>query len=352
MKLADLSNAEVLSGLHALVGQGRVLLARLLAYLGEVEERRLDLEAAYSSLFDYCVRKLAMSEDEAWRRVTASRLVRRFPRILGMLERGEVHLTALLLLREHLTDENHEELLHAISTKTKAQVQQLLATRFPKPDAPSRVRPLSQDRYEVQFTATAELKEKIEHTTNLMRHANPSGELSVLVERALDLLIATLEKSRLGKTERPVTAPPGQSTRPGYVRRAVRRKVFERDGMQCTFVDETGQRCESRTFLELDHRKPRARGGSDEASNIRVRCKRHNGWSAERDFGRNFIDKRKAEHPRQRVHESDIALRALIGMGFKVHQVRHALGIIEKRPHGRPPSIEGVLREALLLLTR
>ena len=52
MKLEELSNEQLLSGLHGLIGQGRTLLARLLAYLGEVEERRLDLESACSSLAD------------------------------------------------------------------------------------------------------------------------------------------------------------------------------------------------------------------------------------------------------------------------------------------------------------
>src|SRR5882672_11074189 len=127
MKLADLSNEELLSGLDALVGQGRILLARLLAHLGEVEDRRLDLQSAYSSLFDFCVRRLRMSDDEACRRVAAWRLVRRFPLALGMIERGEIHLTALLLLREHLTDDNHDDLLRAASGKTKGQVQELLA---------------------------------------------------------------------------------------------------------------------------------------------------------------------------------------------------------------------------------
>jgi len=57
MTLADLSNKELLLGLHALVGQGRIVLARMLAHLGEVEERRLNLQSACSSLFDFCVRR-------------------------------------------------------------------------------------------------------------------------------------------------------------------------------------------------------------------------------------------------------------------------------------------------------
>jgi len=295
-----------------------------------------------------------------------------------MIERGEIHLTALLLLRERLTDDNHEDLLRAASGKTKSQVQELLAARFPRPDVPSliqtlpeptapppeatastprtaRVEPLSPERYKVQFTASAELKTKLEHATALMRHANPSGDLSVIVERAVDLLLAELEKQRLGKTTRPaVRGAPGKSTRPGYVTRAVRREVFERDGEQCTFVDEAGRRCESRTFLELDHRQARALGGRDDAINLAVTCAAHNFLAAERDFGRDYIEKRKAEkknHPRHRGYESEMVLRALTAMGFKEQPARRALGVIEARWDGRAPPIESVLRETLSLLT-
>ncbi len=225
MKLTDLSNETLLSNLHSLVGQGRALLSRLLAYLGEVEERRLHLFSACSSMVEFCVRKLGMSEDEAWRRFAVSRVARRFPIVLGMVERGEIHLTALLLLREYLTPDNHEELLRAASGKTKAQVLELIAARFPRPGppssiqelpaqiassssagaatAPNRIAPLSAERYSVQLTASAELKAKIERARNLMRHENPSGDLTRIVERAIDLLIEDLERKRLGKTKHP-----------------------------------------------------------------------------------------------------------------------------------------------------
>ncbi|WP_394831353.1 hypothetical protein LVJ94_33070 [Pendulispora rubella] len=379
MKLADLSNEQVLSGLHALVGRGRVILARLLAYLGEVEERRLDLKAACSSLFDFCVHRLGMSDDEAGRRVMASRLARRFPIALGMLERGEIHLTAFLLLREHLTEANHEELLQAAAGKTKIQVQELLAERFPRPDVPSRIRalpsestpptagstpavaakaglvePLSPERYKVQFTASKELQEKLDHATNLMRHVNPNGDISVIVERALDLLIGELEKRRLGKVNRPSSTTTNRNARPGYVTREVRRQVFERDGAQCTFRDEIGRRCESRAFLELDHVKARALGGSNGATNLRIRCKAHNALAAELDFGREHIAKKIAEKrmaPRQRDYESDMALGALTSLGFKEQQARRALARVKERWADMPPPLETVLRETISLLT-
>ena len=134
MSLANLSDEALLCGLSAVCFEARRLLGRLLLYLIEVEQRRLDLKSACSSLYDFCQRRLYMSESEAVRRIEAARLLKRFPTILEHLERGDVHLTALLLLREHLTEANVDELLTAARGKTKRELEELLAARAPRPD--------------------------------------------------------------------------------------------------------------------------------------------------------------------------------------------------------------------------
>jgi hypothetical protein len=119
MTLAHLSDEALLTYLFEVCLESRRLLGRLLLLLIEVEDRRLDLRSACSSLFDFCQRRLGMSESEAVRRIEAARLVKRFPSLLGHLERGEVHMSALLLLRVHLTEENVGELVAAAAGKTK-----------------------------------------------------------------------------------------------------------------------------------------------------------------------------------------------------------------------------------------
>ena len=115
MRLTDLSDAQLLDSLKTLCGQGRVVLARLLAHLVEVEERRLHLEAACPSMFQFCVQRLGMSEDEACRRIHAARLVRRFPDLLVRIERGDLTLSTMALLRDALTEASYEELVGAAS---------------------------------------------------------------------------------------------------------------------------------------------------------------------------------------------------------------------------------------------
>ena len=75
----------------------------------------------------------------------------------------------------------------------------------------------------------------------------------------------------------------------GYVPSILREQVLEEAGYQCSYVSPTGRRCEARVALEIDHRKPRARGGSNDKENLRPMCRPHNQLEAEREFGREFM---------------------------------------------------------------
>ena len=118
------------------------LTAELIAYLAEVDARKLYLVHATPSMFVFAVTKLGFSEDEACRRIEAARLARRFPCIFRRIERGEVSLSVLGRLKSFLTDENAVELLDAARGRTVREVERVLAARFPKPDIPDSIRKL------------------------------------------------------------------------------------------------------------------------------------------------------------------------------------------------------------------
>src|SRR6266705_1775237 len=145
-ELGDVTDGNLQAELTRLLASGSRTEARLIAHLAALEERRLHLEAGSSSLFDYCLRRLDLSESEAFHRITAARLARRFPAIFGLIEQRTLHLTAVCLLRDYLTPGNHRELLEEASGKTKLQVQELLARRFPRPDVASTIRKLPPPR--------------------------------------------------------------------------------------------------------------------------------------------------------------------------------------------------------------
>jgi 5-methylcytosine-specific restriction endonuclease McrA len=137
--LSSLSDASIERGLAERVARERSATADQLVYLAEFDARRLYAPAGFESMFAYCLRALRFSEDEAYKRIRAARAARRFPAIFDRVAAGRLHLAAVVLLAPFLTMGNADELLAAGEHRTKAEIQQLLAARFPQPDLPARI---------------------------------------------------------------------------------------------------------------------------------------------------------------------------------------------------------------------
>jgi 5-methylcytosine-specific restriction endonuclease McrA len=363
MNLRELSYEALLSDVTKFVGSHRELTAKLVAHLAEIEERRLHLLAGFSSMFEFCTTALRLGEGEAFRRILAARLGRRFPAVYQLLASGILNLSTLELLREWLTDDNHEELFAAVANKSKREVQAILASRFPRPDKPSKIRPatiepLSEARFAVEFTASDALREKLERCRDLMSHANPTRDLAVVIERAVDLLLANLQRKRFARTKRPEQPHRARKRKAGGISNATRRAVFERDGLQCTYVAEDGRRCDARALLELDHVEPRAFGGSNDEKNLRVRCRAHNQLWAEQAFGREHVERSRHFCQKKRATEPPIALpfaklqSALRGMVFRESEARKAVAtVVGRHAPSESLTLEQALREAVLVAT-
>jgi len=346
--LTHLPDSTLLHDFQALDRRVRGDVALLVAHLGEIDARRLYAPQGYPSMFDFCVQQMHYSEQSAFKRIRVARLARQSPTIYDLLAAGKLHLSALVPLSAPLTPKNAGELLAASVHRTKAQLEQMLAERFPQPDLPAmiaplaptsyacqlspgrvkfsparhatsvtvpapvpastpvappappaRVAPLAPERYAIQCTVSQETYEKLRHAQELLGHAVPSGDLAQVLDRALDALIAQLERQKFARTARP--RPCKHSDDPRHIPASVKRAVWERDGGQCTFVGENGHRCEAPTRLEWDHVEPVARGGHPTVKGLRLRCRAHNQLAAERVFGRDFMHSKQPPETSRRL---------------------------------------------------
>lgn len=302
--LAHLSDAALTSEVRLLARTEHDTTVALVMHLAEFGARQLYLAAGFSSLFVYCREVLALSEGEAYNRTVAARAVGRFPVALDRLAEGSVNLTTIRLLEKHLTAENHLELLDASTGQSKRDVEQLIAARFPQPAVPFSVRkvpkpaaparaeaspltlahvetslplaptgeiesaptalaaadrapapstpkrpatisPIAEDQYSVRFTASGTTWEKLQAAQDLLRHALPSGDVSLIFDRALTLLLEDLARKKFGATTRPRV---GKGTKPGSrdIPHAIQRAVWVRDCARCAFVSTSGRRCPER----------------------------------------------------------------------------------------------------------
>ena len=161
-------------------------------------------------------------------------------------------------------------------------------------------RPLRPGRYKLELTAGQALHDKLQQLQDLLRHQVPDGDLAVILERAVDLLIDKTMRQRFAQTRAPKkrSRPSTRRTRSRYIPRAVVRAVHARDGGRCAFVSADGKRCCERGFLELHHHDvPYARGGQASVENIRLLCRAHNALFAERDYGRPFMRSKRPPVP-------------------------------------------------------
>ncbi|MGH2396429.1 MAG: HNH endonuclease [bacterium] len=335
LSVARLSNDELLARVKHLAEREREATSSLIAHLAELDQRRLYLAQGYSSLFSYCTQVLHIAESAAYRRIEAARTVHRFPVILEMLEQGSVNLTTVILLGAHLTQENHRKVLEEARHKSKRQVEELCAKLHPQPAIPSCIRklptattsvasrtrdeaavshqfiggrqptesvalpspafvqpqprpavvvPLAPERYKVQFTASAETYEKLRRAQNLLRHEIPNGDPAAIFDRALTVLLQDLAKSKFAAADRPRKGG-GYASGSRHIPAEVKRAVWLRDGGRCTFVGLNGRRCTEEGFLEFHHVTPYAAGGPATGDNIQLRCRAHNEYEAELDFG-------------------------------------------------------------------
>src|SRR6187455_2354081 len=140
--LAQLSEHELLSHFESLVARDRRTTAHLLVAIAEIDERKLWATHACPSMFAFCVERFHMSEQVTAKRIWAARTARRFPIVLEMVERGELHLSAIHLLARHLTPENCRDVLRRARHKSSREIERLVAALAPRPDVASSVRAL------------------------------------------------------------------------------------------------------------------------------------------------------------------------------------------------------------------
>jgi hypothetical protein len=340
--IRSLTDTDIVDRLAHFRAGERTALAGFIETLVEFDRRRLFLPRGYQTLFAYCTEHLLYTPDEAFFRIEAARVCSRYPTILDMLQHGALTLTAIRLLGPHLTEENHERVLKEAAGRKKSDIEQLVASLHPRPPVPSSIRqipassgaparmiagasrsdeplseaalappkprsrseapharrsvttPLSPEYFKLQVTIGRDAHDALREIQSLIRHTIPNGDPARIVERAILLLLTDLRRRKFADVARPrndtvatrASKPEKDArSRTRYIPAGVRRRVERRDGGRCRFVSEDGVRCSSKEFLEFHHIKPHARGGRPSAENIQLRCRAHNAYEAELDFG-------------------------------------------------------------------
>jgi hypothetical protein len=201
MTLKNMTDDALLVETRRLVQKERELLSDILHHLREIERRRLFSILKCSSLFEYATRELGYSEDQAYRRIQAMRLLKDLPEIEAQLNSGALTLTHLGMAQSLFRKE--EKIAEKIFSRTeKIRVLKSLANTS-KRDAEKilvgvasssefvipreTVRTLPANKIEIRFTADQEILQKIDALKGLLAHKFPQLTIADLVAQLCDL---------------------------------------------------------------------------------------------------------------------------------------------------------------------
>jgi hypothetical protein len=299
MNLKTMTDKTLVDSTTGIIREERELLTNLLSHFREIERRRLFCDFGYGSLHKMLVGHFGYSDDEAYRRTSAMRLISEIPEVEHKINQGELSLTHLSVANTFFKQERKlsqrqfgrdEKLtfLNKISHQPIREAQRLAISSSVSQVQmrPEKIFSVSADHLEFRFVAPIKLEEKIKELKGLLAHKYPHLSTAELIDKLCDLGLEEFghkAKNKDQATSRSFALNGGQS--PTKVSKAeVRRQVWKNAKNQC-------ENCESKQALQIDHIFPKAKGGSDTLENFRLLCRSCNQRSAINHFGVERIEK-------------------------------------------------------------
>ncbi|MBS1972452.1 MAG: HNH endonuclease [Bdellovibrionales bacterium] len=282
---------------NKLVQTERKITHLVLECIAEIDTRRLYLEKAYPSLYEFLVKEFGYSPSAAVRRIESARLLREVPEVAVKIESGAINLSQLSKVQQavrvvqktqerKMDTQEKTELIALIENTTQEQTQVILNQKLSIPiTTVCKQRHHADESVTLTIHLTKEQMEILTHARNLISHAVPdknwSQVFSYLAQKEITRRTALRKRApaqcvlKADSTTATVVGKP--------LTQAVKKSVFARQAC-CQFRDpSSGKVCGSKRFLQVDHRRPQWAGGSNDLSNLQVLCAQHNQYKYRRE---------------------------------------------------------------------
>jgi hypothetical protein len=281
--------------------------AELLAALIAIDNERAYRDLGHTSLFNYAVQALKLTESTAYNFITVARKSREVPALMTEIRQGTLSVSKARKVVPVLTRENQAEWISKAQTLPQKSLEKEVARVAPREAAPERATYLSETYLKLTLGISEKLHLKLKRIVDLesqrTRHA---AKLEDALEAMAELYLQKndpLEKAKRAKVATAAAAPaaqePDPSTQP-VARQAgsegpapgpavrntlpatriplpavVRHAVNTRDQRRCTHRDRAGTRCPETRWLDIHHVRPVSAGGNNEPGNLTTLCFAH-----------------------------------------------------------------------------
>lgn len=261
----------------------------LVEILEELELAKTFYILGFSSLHDYAVQGLELSDAVAHIFINVARKTLEVPQLKAEIRSGAISVSKAVRLTAVMTKDNQQHWLTIAKAASKNRLEREVALASPEKAIRERasLRRFGKTvRVELALGVSEDLMLKLRRVQDVLSQKRGRN---VDLEEALDVMTDLflvkedpVEKARRHKMRRgPVGVGPGKvlsrsaSGRRRPLRVSLKHHVQLQHGGQCTHVDDKGVRCTRRRHLHIHHIRPLAMGGVDVPENLTLLCSGH-----------------------------------------------------------------------------
>ncbi|OFZ47623.1 MAG: hypothetical protein A2381_09600 [Bdellovibrionales bacterium RIFOXYB1_FULL_37_110] len=283
MDIKNYSDQELLTSTKNLIKKERKLLSEIISHLEEIERRKLYSDLGYTSLFDYSLKELNYTEQQAWRRINAMRVLKTLPELKKNIDNGSLSLSSINLASNLFKEANiiskqdKLQIFDQMKNLTKTQCEDKvykMKKDFGIDKTPKRtiINNATTEIARVHVNLSKETLKKIEKVKNLTKEDDLDKIISLLADTYINQKIEVKRESK---------NVPAKNSR--HIPRKIKETVYKRTNGEC-------ENCKSTQNLEFDHLIPYAKGGTNNLTNIQLLCSNCNKRKAIKDFGQEKMD--------------------------------------------------------------
>ncbi len=265
----------------------------LLEVLSVVDDRLFYLECGVSSLYQYCVRLLGLSESVSYALITVIRKSKDVPELKSAIHSGRVTLFKAKKICSVIDQTNFKEWIDLAACETSRVIEKCVAGANPKQLVKESVVYKTGDLLEFKLGVSEEFIEALAQVKDILSQKKSkavSSEVALLqVMREFIEKTDPVQKAARAKARREKCASqqvPGTvkklATKRAPIKKVTLHAVALRDQNQCTFTAIAGSkrlRCDQKRWLDVHHILPIHLGGSDDLGNLTTFCKAHHKMS-------------------------------------------------------------------------
>ena len=265
--------------------------SQIVEVLVEIDTSKLYRHFGCTSLFQYCVSQLGLSESVAYSFITVARKISEVPELQAAIQGNELSVSKASRLAPALRRENALEMIDFAKRHSSREIDNEVAKRTNKD-------PMVQ--LKIKKSTLVKLKRASEVLAQKAgKSVDSVGALEAVLEDFLERHDPVRKAARAGERRRVVmsesAARQSQSTKTNNrelrpvgvghspsklqprkkLAASLKHQVFQRDNGQCTFRDAKNQRCTNRQWLHIHHIKSKALGGEDTIENLTTLCSNH-----------------------------------------------------------------------------